>query len=282
MNTIEVEGLSRTFNGKTVVDKLAFAVQEGEIFGFLGPNGAGKTTTIRLLTGQIHPTNGRASICGFDIVRQRQQLKRCIGVVFEEQNLYERFSGWENLAFSASLYGVDSKRVGEVLEQVGLHARAKDRVLKYSNGMRQRLVIARALLHKPRVLFLDEPTRGLDPIVAREIRLMITGLVDQGMTVFLTTHYMEEADHLCRQVAFIDRGRIVALDTPDRLKASCGKRGINLTLLDGAHFYIPLDETKNGERLGELAASGRILTAHSAEASLEDVFIQLTGRRLAE
>ena len=230
MNTIEVEGLSRTFNGKPVVNELTFTVQEGEIFGFLGPNGAGKTTTIRMLTGQIHPTNGRASIAGFDIVHQRQQLKRCIGVVFEEQNLYERFSGWENLAFSASLYGVDSKRVGEVLEQVGLRERAKDRVQKYSNGMRQRVVIARALLHKPRVLFLDEPTRGLDPISAREIRLMITGLVDQGMTVFLTTHYMEEAEHLCRQVAFINQGRIVALDTPDRLKASYGKRGINLTL----------------------------------------------------
>jgi len=282
MNTIEVEGLSRTFNGRSVVNELTFTVQEGEIFGFLGPNGAGKTTTIRMLTGQIHPTNGRASIAGFDIVRQRQQLKCCIGVVFEEQNLYERFNGWENLAFSASLYGVASKRVAEVLEQVGLRERAKDRVQKYSNGMRQRVVIARALLHKPRVLFLDEPTRGLDPIAAREIRLMITSLVDQGMTVFLTTHYMEEAEHLCRQVAFINQGRIVALDTPDRLKASYGKRGINLTLLDGAHFYIPFDETKNGERLGGLAASGRILTAHSAEASLEDVFVQLTGRRLAE
>ncbi|MFZ0531781.1 MAG: ABC transporter ATP-binding protein [Anaerolineales bacterium] len=282
MNTIEVDGLSRTFNGRLVVDELTFIVQEGEIFGFLGPNGAGKTTTIRLLTGQIHPTSGRASVSGFDIVHQRQQLKRCIGVVFEEQNLYERFSGRENLAFSASLYGVDSKRVEEVLEQVSLREWANDRVQKYSNGMRQRLVIARALLHKPRVLFLDEPTRGLDPIVAREIRLMITSLVDQGMTVFLTTHYMEEAEHLCRQVAFIDQGRIVGLDTPDRLKASYGKRGINLTLLDGAHLYIPFDETKNGEHLGELAASGRILTAHSAEASLEDVFVQLTGKRLAE
>jgi ABC-2 type transport system ATP-binding protein len=282
MNTIEVEELSRTFNGRPVVDDLTFTVQEGEIFGFLGPNGAGKTTTIRMLTGQIHPTNGRASVSGFDIVHQRQQLKRCIGVVFEEQNLYERFSGLENLAFSASLYGVDSKRVEEVLEQVGLRERGNDRVQKYSNGMRQRIVIARALLHKPRVLFLDEPTRGLDPIAAREIRQMITSLVDQGMTVFLTTHYMEEAEHLCRRVAFFNHGRIVALDTPERLKASYGKRGINLTLMDGAHVYIPFDETKNGQHLGELAASGRILMAHSAEASLEEVFIQLTGRSLAE
>jgi ABC-2 type transport system ATP-binding protein len=282
MNTIEVEGLSRTFNGRSVVDGLTFTVQEGEIFGFLGPNGAGKTTTIRLLTGQIYPTKGRASVCGFDIFRQRQQLKKCIGVVFEEQNLYERSNGRENLAFFASLYGVCSKRVDEVLEQVALRDRAKDRVHKYSNGMRQRLVIARALLHKPRVLFLDEPTRGLDPIAARDIRRMITDLVNQGMTVFLTTHYMEEADHLCQRIAFINQGRIVALDTPDRLKAAHGKRGINLTLLDGSHLYIPLDETKNGERMGELAASGQILNAHSAEASLEDVFVQLTGRRLVE
>jgi ABC-2 type transport system ATP-binding protein len=282
MNSIEVEGLSRTFNGRSVVDGLTFTVQEGEIFGFLGPNGAGKTTTIRLLTGQIYPTKGRASVCGFDIFRQRQQLKKCIGVVFEEQNLYERSNGRENLAFFASLNGVCSKRVDEVLEQVALRDRAKDRVHKYSNGMRQRLVIARALLHKPRVLFLDEPTRGLDPIAARDIRRMITDLVNQGMTVFLTTHYMEEADHLCQRIAFINQGRIVALDTPDRLKAAHGKRGINLTLLDGSHLYIPLDETKNGERMGELAASGQILNAHSAEASLEDVFVQLTGRRLVE
>ena len=282
MNTIEVEGLSRTFNGRPVVDGLTFTVQEGEIFGFLGPNGAGKTTTIRLLTGQIHPTGGQAQVSGFDIDRQRQQLKKCIGVVFEEQNLYERSNGRENLAFLASLYGVCSKRVEEVLEQVGLSDRARDRVHKYSNGMRQRLVIARALLHKPRVLFLDEPTRGLDPIAAREIRMMITDLVQQGMTVFLTTHYMEEADHLCQRIAFINQGRIVALDTPDRLKAAHGKRGINLTLLDGSHLYIPLDDTKNGERMGELAASGQILNALSAEASLEDVFVQLTGRRLVE
>lgn len=282
MNTIEAEDLTRTFNGLRAVDHLTFAVGEGEIFGFLGPNGAGKTTTIRLLTGQLRPTAGWARVAGCDVVRERERLKPHIGVVFEYQNLYERMSGRENLAFSARLYSVDGRQVEEALEQVGLRERANDPVARYSNGMKQRLLIARALLHRPRVLFLDEPTKGLDPNVARELRHLVSELAGQGMTVFLTTHYMEEADQLCRRVAFLDRGRILALDTPEHLKVTYGQPLLKVTLDDGERLSLSLDSPADGQKLGELAEAGRILTVHSAEATLEDVFIRLTGRRLAE
>jgi ABC-2 type transport system ATP-binding protein len=241
MKAIKVQNLTRDYKDLRAVDSISFAVEPGEIFGFLGPNGAGKTTTIKMLTGQLRPTSGTASVAGCDVVTERQQLKPQIGVVFEYQNIYERLSARDNLVFSARLYGVEKARVEKVLAQVGLTDRARDKVKKYSNGMKQRLLIARALLHEPRVLFLDEPTRGLDPNVARDIRAIVADLARRGATVFLTTHYMEEADQLSDRVAIIDQGRIVALDTPERLKAEHGE----------------------GERV-----------------TLEDVFIKLTGRYL--
>ena len=241
MKAIQVRKLTRDYNGLRAVDGITFSVETGEVFGFLGPNGAGKTTTIKVLTGQLRPTSGAAQVAGCDVVEERQQLKPKIGVVFEYQNLYERLSARDNLVFAARLYGVPKKRVDQVLAQVGLTDRARDRIKEYSNGMKQRLLIARALLHEPDVLFLDEPTRGLDPNVAREIRSIISNLARQGVTVFLTTHYMEEADQLCHRVAIIDQGCIVALDTPEQLKAIHGQ-----------------DE----------------------QTTLEDVFVQLTGRYL--
>jgi len=241
MKAIDVQNLTRDYNGLRAVNDISFTVESGEIFGFLGPNGAGKTTTIKMLTGQLRPTFGTASVAGCDVVTERQQLKPQIGVVFEYQNIYERLSARDNLAFYTRLYGVAKSRVNTVLAQVGLADRARERIKKFSNGMKQRLLIARALLHEPQVLFLDEPTRGLDPHMARDIRSIVADLSRQGVTVFLTTHYMEEADQLCDRVAFIDQGRIVALDTPQRLK------------------------TEHGE--GE-------------KTTLEDIFIKLTGSRL--
>jgi ABC-2 type transport system ATP-binding protein len=241
MKAIVVEDLTREYNGLRAVDGITFHVEPGEIFGFLGPNGAGKTTTIKMLTGQLRPTSGKATVVGCDVVEDRQELKPQIGVVFEYQNVYERLTARDNLVFSARLYGVDKARVDQVLEQVGLVDRARDKIKKYSNGMKQRLLIARALLHEPKVLFLDEPTRGLDPNVARDIRAIVSDLSASGVTVFLTTHYMEEADQLSARVAIIDQGRIVALDTPERLKAEHGED----------------DRT-----------------------TLEDVFVKLTGRYL--
>ena len=241
MKAIETRDLTRDYDGLRAVDGISFGVEAGEVFGFLGPNGAGKTTTIRMLTGQLRPTSGQAWVFGCDVVRDRHLLKPEIGVVFEVQNIYERLSARDNLVFAARLYGVPRRRVAEVLAQVGLADRARERIKRYSNGMKQRLLIARALLHEPRVLFLDEPTRGLDAHVAREIRAFVAELAQKGVTVFLTTHYMEEADQLCDRVAFVDQGRIVALDTPDGLKATHG----------------------DGEK-----------------TSLEDVFVKLTGTAL--
>ena len=231
MKAIEVKKLTRNYNGLCAVDHINFEVDSGEIFGFLGPNGAGKTTTIKMLTGQLRPTSGKAQVVGCDVVEERQELKPQIGVVFEYQNVYERLSARDNLIFYARLYGVNKKRVAEVLAQVGLIGREREKIKNYSNGMKQRLLIARALLHEPKALFLDEPTRGLDPGVARDIRAIISNLAAEGVTVFLTTHYMEEADRLSNRVAIIDQGRIVALDTPENLKLEHGD-GEDITLED--------------------------------------------------
>ena len=281
-NAIEVEGLSRTFNSRRAVDDVSFTVEAGEIFGFLGHNGAGKTTSIRMLTGQLRPTSGHARVAGCDVIADQRRLKPLIGVVSEHQNLYERMSARENLTFAARLYGTGNKRIHEALDQVGLLDRANDNVQQYSNGMKQRLLIARSLLHRPQIIFLDEPTRGLDPIVGRDIRRLVLDLSREGITVFLTTHYMEEADQLCNRIAFISAGKIVALDTPDNLKLAHGQKSLQVRLNDGERLTISLDDQDAGEKIKQLVTSGQIRTLHSAEATLEEVFIQMTGRKLSE
>jgi ABC-2 type transport system ATP-binding protein len=240
MMAIEAVNLSRKFKELWAVDALSFSVHRAEIFGFLGPNGAGKTTTIKMLTGQLRPTMGYARVVGCDITTDRDDLHSRIGVVFEEQNVYERLSARENLQFAARLYGVERQRVDEVIQLVGLSTRTNEKVKNYSNGMKQRLLIARALLSDPEIIFLDEPTKGLDPGISRVIRNIIIELARKGITVFLTTHYMEEADQLCDRVAIIHGGKLIALDTPENLKGRIGQTGV----------------------------------------SLEDVFIQLTGKEL--
>ncbi|MGB7538066.1 MAG: ABC transporter ATP-binding protein [Anaerolineales bacterium] len=282
MNTIEAINLIRSFHRRKAVQDISFTVEEGEIFGLLGPNGAGKTTTIRMLTGQLRPTAGAARVAGCDVVRERPALKSQIGVVFEYQNLYERMTGGENLLFAARLFGCAPTRVREMLEKVGLADRAKEPIRNYSNGMKQRLLIARALLHQPRILFLDEPTKGLDPTASRQIRDLVTGLAAQGVTILLTTHYMEEADQLCRRVAFLNEGRIVAMDTPQKLKVTHGQRLVRTVFKDGSDRTVRLDDPADGRQLGEWAARGEILTVHSAEATLEQIFIRLTGKGLDE
>jgi ABC-2 type transport system ATP-binding protein len=281
-NAIEVAGLSRTFNNLRAVDDISFTVAAGEIFGFLGHNGAGKTTSIRMLTGQLRPTSGGARVAGCDIITEQHLLKPLIGVVSEHQNLYERMSARENLTFAARLYGIGHDRINKVLDQVGLLDRANDKVQHYSNGMKQRLLIARCILHRPQIVFLDEPTRGLDPIVGRDLRRLVMDLSSEGVTIFLTTHYMEEADQLCNRVAFISAGKIVALDTPDNLKVAHGEKSLQVTLKDGQSLAIPLDDDAAGDKVSKLIAAGEIRTLHSAEATLEQVFIQLTGRKLSE
>lgn len=280
---IEVLDLRRTFKGKEAVAGISFSVRRGEIFGLLGPNGAGKTTTIRMLTGQITPDAGRASVAGYDVVREHQRLKECIGVVPEEQNLYERLPARTNLKFSCWLYNLPESRAEEVLDLVRLRDRAKDPVRTFSNGMRQRLMIARALLHRPPVLFLDEPGRGLDPISAREVRSTIEQLSREGMTILLTTHLLEEADQLCQRVAFINWGRIVANDTPRRLKLSHGQRTLIVTLAGQENrdtfneLTLKMDDPNDQARLAQLMERGQVQAVHSQEATLEEVFVEIAG-----
>ena len=286
---IEAHDLRRAFRHKEAVAGISFTARRGEIFGLLGPNGAGKTTTIRILTGQIDPSGGSAMVAGCDVVKDRARLKERIGVVFEEQNLYERLSARNNLAFSCWLYGLPESRADEVLDLVQLRDRAKDHVSTFSNGMRQRLMIARALLHRPPMLFLDEPSRGLDPISARDIRLAIKQLSEEGITILLTTHLMDEADQLCQQVAFIVNGKIVANDTPRNLKLTHGERVLTVTLTEHGQnghsalqdMTIKLDDPADQQRLSVWMAQDRVLAIHSHEATLEEVFIEVAGVRPA-
>lgn len=288
---IDAHDLRRSFGKKEAVAGISFSVRRGKIFGLLGPNGAGKTTTIRMLTGQLDPTGGYATVAGCDVVRDRARLKELIGVVFEDQNLYERLSARNNLNFSCWLYGLPESRVDEVLELVHLRDRAKDPVRTFSNGMKQRLMIARALLHRPPVLFLDEPSRGLDPIAAREVRQTIQRLCQEGTTILLTTHLMEEADQLCQQVAFIADGRLVANDTPRNLKLSHGQRVLTVTLENHrqgqngsaplAEMTLNMDNAQDQERLAQWMAQGQVRAVHSHEATLEEVFIEVAGIRPA-
>ena len=288
---IEAHDLHRSFGAREAVAGISFCVQRGEIFGLLGPNGAGKTTTIRMLTGQIDPSKGSASVAGYDVVKERAQLKTRIGVVFEEQNLYERLSARLNLEFSCWLYGLPKRRVNAVLDLVDLRERARDPVRAFSSGMKQRLMVARALLHQPQVLFLDEPTRGLDPVAAHELRETITQLSHEGMTILLTTHLMEEADHLCQRLAFLVKGRIVANDTPRNLKLSHGERKLVVTLAPPpsprgessalVERTLSMDAPADQAQLAQWMAQGSVRAIHSREATLEEIFMSVAGEHLA-
>ena len=234
MHTIEVSKLRRTFKSSmgvlnrksktiTAVDSVSFEVKAGELFGLLGPNGAGKTTTVKMLTTLLIPSGGSAHVAGLDVVRQAEKIRPRIGFIFGgERGLYWRLSGEDNLRYFASLYYVDpqvaKKRIPYLLELVKLEDRGKEKVEGYSRGMKQRLHIARALIHDPEILFLDEPTIGLDPVGARELRQAVLGLQSEKKTILLTTHYMFEADALCQRIAVINHGKIIAMDTPGNLK----------------------------------------------------------------
>ncbi|HEY3218667.1 MAG TPA: ABC transporter ATP-binding protein [Candidatus Limnocylindria bacterium] len=277
---VDVNALEKRYGDVHAVDGISFTVAEGEVFGLLGHNGAGKTTTIRMLTGRARPTAGTATVAGYDIVDQRDKIKPVINAVFEDPNLYERFSGRDNLRLFAELYAAPSSRADELLETVGLTFAARRKVKTYSSGMKQRLLVARALVNQPRVLFMDEPTRGLDPTSARELRALIARLAEGGTTVFLTTHYMEEADELCDRVAFLSQGRIVALDTPRELKLKQGERRAVVLLKDRTEQSVRLDDPADAARLDQWMRDGLVLTVHSQEGTLEDVFVALAGRAL--
>lgn len=284
-NAIIAEDLMYNYGQLTAVDHISFHVAEGEILGFLGPNGAGKTTTIKMLTGQYRPRGGRATLLGLDIAKHSKKVQAQIGISFEITNLYEQMSAEENLTLFARLFGVKSFDPADLLNKVGLGGRGKERVEGYSKGMKQRLMVARALVNQPRILFLDEPTEGLDPTSAQTIRNIILEERERGATIFLTTHDMLEADKLSDRVAFINQGKIVALDTPHNLKQQYGERALNVEVTDGDGSLqsreIILDRPDTADMLQELFSSEKVVTVHSKEASLEDIFMRITGRGLS-
>lgn len=261
MDAIIIENLRRVFKTTigvfrrkvkevVAVEDISLSIRQGELFGLLGPNGAGKTTTVKMLTTLLIPTSGRASIMGLDVVKDADRVRPRIGFIFGgERGLYWRLSGQDNMRYFASLYHVDAdtakKRIPELIELVGLTGREKEKVEGYSRGMRQRLHIARALLHDPEVLFLDEPTIGLDPVGARELRMTIRHLQSVNKTILLTTHYMFEADALCQRIAVIIKGRIVALDTPQKLKQTVQ----DLSVVEIELFGIPPEYV---DRIGKM------------------------------
>ena len=305
---IQVNELTRRFGEVLAVDKLSFAVQPGEVFGLLGPNGAGKTTTLNMLATILKPTAGTATISGVDVTRHPSQVRRMIGMVFQEPSIDDRLTGRENLEMHANLYGVprteQKKRIDEVLDLVELTERANFLMRTYSGGMRRRLEIARGLIHYPKVLFLDEPTIGLDPQTREHIWTYISALSKrEKITIILTTHYMEEADKLCERVAIVDYGKIIALDTPRRLKE--GLEGDRISVkaeatpelaakLNQSNLVKDLKEehgelklvVKDGDamlpRIVEIAASlgVHIESMSIREPTLEDVFLHFTGREI--
>jgi ABC-type multidrug transport system ATPase subunit len=280
---LRAEDLSFAYGELLAVDGVSLEVGRGQVLGVLGPNGAGKSTVIKMLTGQLPPRTGRIEVLGLDLGRDRTTIQGRIGVCFEEKNVYPTLSGRENLRFFSRLFGRRDLDVTSLLERVGLAERGDDRVSGYSKGMRQRLMIARALVNQPDVLFLDEPTDGLDPVSARTIRRLIRDEAARGAAVFLTTHDMCEAEELADRVAFIDRGRILAMDSPESLKLSHGTRSVRVRYRTGdgvAEEVIPLDGGEAPDELRTLLSRGEVLTIHTEEATLEDVFVEFAGRGL--
>jgi ABC-2 type transport system ATP-binding protein len=232
---ISIKNLVKTYESLTAIDNVNLDIYDNEVFGLLGPNGAGKTTLIHILATLIKPTSGSASVNGYDIVKESSKVRSSIGIVFQAPSSDDMLTGYENLKLHSLLYAVPinvrEKRINDVLELVGLTDRKNHQVKKYSGGMRRRLEIARGLLHKPKVIFLDEPTLGLDPNSREIMWKYIDRLVkDEKVTLILTTHYMEEADFLCNRIGIIDKGKIIALDSPSRLKESLGGEIIKIEL----------------------------------------------------
>jgi len=280
---IQAEDLTYRYGDNTAVDHINFEVRKQEILGFLGPNGAGKSTTVRMLTGQRRPMDGRVTVLGLDVARNPKQVQAQIGICFELTNLYEEMSGADNLKLFARLFGVRDFNPEDLLKRVGLNGRGGDAVESYSKGMKQRLMVARALVNRPQILFLDEPTTGLDPNSSVKIREIILEERARGATVFLTTHDMMEADKLCDRVAFIDDGKIVALDSPHNLKQQYGKRMLKAEIeVDGSlkEREIVLDQAGTAKEMEQLFSREKVVTVHTEEATLEDIFVNITGRRL--
>ncbi|HYF94491.1 MAG TPA: ABC transporter ATP-binding protein [Symbiobacteriaceae bacterium] len=283
MITVEHLFHSYAHDGTFQVNDVSFRVEKGEIFGFLGPNGAGKSTTQKILTGLLPLQKGRVAIAGVEIEHSDRRLLNKIGVSFEHPNVYRKLTGLENLTFFADLYDVPTADPRELLRLLGLGEAMGKRAGEYSKGMLQRLVLARSLLNRPEIWFLDEPTSGLDPATAAMIKDLIREKQAGGTTIFLTTHNMHDAEELCDRVAFLNEGRIAALDTPRNLQLAHGERRVLVEYRDGTRVaaeLLSLEQEAGRRRLHELTEHGLVETIHSQEASLEQIFIAVTGRGL--
>jgi ABC-2 type transport system ATP-binding protein len=305
MSIISVNNLSRQFGHITAVDNISFEVEEGTIFGFLGPNGAGKTTTINILCTLLAPTSGKASIAGFDCTSQSSKVRTNIGIVFQDTTLDKDLTAYENLMFHAYLYDVKKsdmkKRINDALQFVDLFDRRDDLVKKFSGGMKRRLEVARGLIHRPRVLFLDEPTLGLDPQSRANLWEFVVELPRKhNMTIFMTTHYMEEAE-ACDRIAIIDSGKIIASGTPDELKKTVGGDVIYIRTSDNKKAKKEIEGLINSgvsEKNGELymttpkgdacipeiirAIGEDVLSVRLQRPTLNDVFLKITGKQIRD
>jgi ABC-2 type transport system ATP-binding protein len=282
-DAIVVENLSYHYGKILAVDKISFRVARQEILGFLGPNGAGKSTTVKVLTGQLRLQGGHATLLGMDISQDIERVQARMGVCFEQPNLYEQMTALENLELFARLFSMKNFDGYALLKKVGLEGREKDRVANYSKGMKQRLMVARSLVNQAEILFLDEPTTGLDPVSADSIRNLILKERERGATIFLTTHDMWEADKLCDRVAFLNQGKIAALDTPHTLKQQYGQRSLVVEISRNGQLEertVTLDKPETSDTVRELFSHEKVVTVHSQEATLEDIFLKVTGRRL--
>lgn len=277
---INIENLTKRFDERIAVAGIDLEIKSGEIFGLLGPNGAGKTTTVRIMTLLSKKNSGSVSICGYDIEEDSEKIKELIGVVPQHMSLDQDLTGRENLILQARLHHLKDKegmkqRINEILDFVELADRADDKSRKYSGGMKRRLMIGMALLHKPKILFLDEPTVGLDPQVRRKMWDLIRKMNEDGMTVLLTTHYIEEADHLCERVAVMNKGRLVAVDTPQKLKEKVGRVVVEHMESEGM-----INKFFDSREQAASYVTALKTNAIVRDANLEDVFIELTGRRV--
>jgi hypothetical protein len=275
---ISIRGVGKLFGNRKVLNNINLTISKGEIFGLLGPSGAGKTTLIKVITAQLDANEGEIFVQGVDTRNFDKKMYSNFGMVLDNTGLYNRMSCYDNLLIFADLYNINKTRISEILEKVGLNEAKKTPVDKLSKGMRQRLTIARALLHNPSILFLDEPTTGLDPSNAKAIRRLILNERDNGKTIFITTHNMIEATELCNNVALLNRGHIVEYGVPDEIcRKHDTKNIINILTKDDEMLSFE-NNLQNASRIAELFRNGMISSIHSTEPTLETVFMDLTGR----
>jgi len=279
-NIISMKNVRKDFKETKALKNVTFNVKEGEVFGFLGPSGAGKTTTIKLLTSQLIPTSGEVKVFGKDVYANKKDIFKNIGVLSDTSGIYDRLSVRDNLTLYADIYGVPKKNVEEILDKVGMREDIKKEAKKLSKGMKQRLMIARAVLHKPKLLFLDEPSSSLDPGTTLEIHRLLKKLNAEGTTIFLTTHNMEEADKLCDRVAFLNDGEIVEIGNPKDLKLKYTTEYIKVILKDENKEIMLKNDAESASKIKAWMENGQLMAIHSMEPSLEKIFLNLTGREL--